>query len=46
MDFNTCNHKKLNQFQSEAKRWKAGDKESKAKPAKRGLKTQPPKRKK
>ena len=46
MDWDTCNHKKINQRQSEAKRWNVGDKKPNEGPAKRGKKVQPAKRKK
>lgn len=46
MDWDTCNHKKLNQFQAEAKRWKTQDKDSAQSTAKKGKRTQPQKRKK
>jgi hypothetical protein len=46
MDFDTCNHKKLNQFQAEAQRWKTGDKKPNERSVKKGQKTQPAKRKK
>jgi hypothetical protein len=46
MDWDTCNHKKLNQFQSEAKRWKAASQQPMERPSKRGAKIQPAKRKK
>lgn len=45
MDWDTCNHKKLNQFTTEARRWQSGDKETKPKAAK-GQRSQPNKRKK
>jgi hypothetical protein len=46
MDWDTCNHKKLNQRLSEAKRWNAGDPQPNASKVKRGKKVQPTKRKK
>ena len=46
MDWDTCNHKKLNQFQSEAKRVKAYDQAAKANAEKKKKRTQPAKRKK
>ncbi len=46
MDWNTCNHQTINQRQSEAKRWKTGDKQANERPVKRGVKVQPAKRKK
>jgi hypothetical protein len=46
MDWDTCNHKKLNQRLAEAKRWNAGDPQTNASNAKRGKKVQPKKRKK
>ena len=46
MDWDTCNHKKINQLQSEAKRWNLADREPTESTAKRGKKVQPAKRKK
>jgi hypothetical protein len=46
MDWDTCNHKKLNQRLSEAKRWNAGDPQPNTSKVKRGKKVQPTKRKK
>lgn len=46
MDWDTCNHKKINQFTAEARRWQAGDKEAKPKTTAKGQRTQPNKRKK
>ena len=46
MDYNTCNHKQLNQFQAEARRWATNDKSSTSGPTKRGQRQQPAKRKK
>ncbi|MGB0258513.1 MAG: hypothetical protein ACPGES_07680 [Coraliomargarita sp.] len=46
MDWDKCNHLKLNQFQSEAKRWKASGKDQAKASAKKGKRTQAPKRKK
>lgn len=46
MDWDTCNHKKLNQFQSEAKRWKADDQAANSNAEKKKKRTQPAKRKK
>lgn len=45
MDWDSCNHKKLNEFTSEARRWKAADKEAKPKAEVKGQRTQPQKRK-
>jgi len=46
MDYDSCNHKKLNQFTAEARRWKTGDKPQNEAAPKRGSKVQPAKRKK
>ncbi len=47
MDWDRCNHKKIDQFQAEARRWKSNDGKSTVKSAgKKGLRTQPSKRKK
>jgi hypothetical protein len=46
MDWDTCNHQTINQRQTEAKRWKAGAKQPNERPAKKGAKVQPAKRKK
>ena len=46
MDYDSCNHKKLNQFQAEARLWQSGDRKPKPSAPKKGLKTQPAKRKK
>jgi hypothetical protein len=46
MDFNACNFKKINQFQAEARRWKAGVSEEKQSSVTRGKNIQPAKRKK
>jgi hypothetical protein len=46
MDFDRCNHKKLNQFSSEARRWNNGSQESTENNSKRGRNIQPAKRKK
>lgn len=46
MDFNTCNHKKLNQFQAEARLWQTKKPQPGADTSKRGPKAQPAKRKK
>ena len=46
MDYDACNHKKLNQFQAEARRWKADDKAPNQSSAKKKQRTQPAKRKK
>lgn len=47
MDWDTCNHKKLNQFQTEARRWKTSDAQSPTKSVeKKGQRSQPAKRKK
>jgi hypothetical protein len=46
MDWDTCNHKKINQRLSEAKRWNLGDQQTSTGSAKRGKKVQPTKRKK
>ena len=46
MDWDTCNHKKLNQFQAEAKRWKNQKASASPESSKKGGRTQPPKRKK
>jgi len=47
MDWDTCNHKKLNQFQAEARRWQSTGAKGPAQSAgKKGQRTQPAKRKK
>jgi hypothetical protein len=46
MDWDTCNHKKLNQFQAEAKRWKTDDQAPNSNVDKKKQRTQPAKRKK
>jgi hypothetical protein len=46
MDWDTCNHRKLNQRNSEAKRWLADEQTPKPNEAKRRKRTQPAKRKK
>jgi len=46
MDWDTCNHKKLNQFQVEAKRWKQQTSSNTPTTHKKGQRTQPTKRKK
>lgn len=46
MDWDTCNHKKINQRKSEAKRWLADKQTPKPGAAKKRNRTQPAKRKK
>lgn len=46
MDWDNCNHKKLNQFKAEAKRWQNQEPAANAQSKKKNARTQPPKRKK
>ncbi|MBT4757052.1 MAG: hypothetical protein HOO08_01515 [Opitutae bacterium] len=46
MDWDTCNHKKLNQRLAEAKRWNTGAPQTNTSKPKKGKKVQPTKRKK
>ncbi len=46
MEWDKCNHLKLNQFTSEAKRWKASGTGEPKVSIKKGKRTQTPKRKK
>ncbi len=46
MDWDKCNHLKLNQFQTEAKRWKVSSQDQAPSAPKKGQRTQSPKRKK
>ena len=46
MDWDNCNHKKINQRNVEAKRWLADDKQPNKRVAKKGANVQPSKRKK
>lgn len=46
MDWDKCNHQRINQFGAEARRWATSDKKSSKNATRKGVKTQPAKRKK